>query len=364
MRVLLVSSFVLPHSGGVEQFVDTVRRMLEGNGAAVRVLACRLPGGDDTADVVVPARYVGRSGWPLQTAGWRSVWREVRRADAVIANGARHVLPVISVLVARGQRKPALLILHGSGSGPYAGSLAFRGARGAFQRTLARLAVRVSLPVSVSRAGLAGARRLYGVEARYLPYPVRELPPAASSPSLATDEEVRIVWVGRLYPEKDPVAAVRAAEQVRHGRRARLEVYGDGMLRPQLEALAADRPWLELRGGRSWDEIQEVQARAHVCVSTSVADNVQVAVLEALCRGIPVVSTRVGDAPRYYLAPSLRRFCVDPADPRALSTAILTLCASYDDRRREFAENGSRLRAIHEGSSRILAKLVAGAGRA
>jgi hypothetical protein len=55
MHVLLVSSFVLPHAGGVEQFVATIRRMLEDRGHVVRLLACRLPGRDGTADAVVPA---------------------------------------------------------------------------------------------------------------------------------------------------------------------------------------------------------------------------------------------------------------------------------------------------------------------
>ena len=32
VRILLVSSFVVPHAGGVEQFVQTVHKMLEERG--------------------------------------------------------------------------------------------------------------------------------------------------------------------------------------------------------------------------------------------------------------------------------------------------------------------------------------------
>src|SRR4029453_4237677 len=43
-RALLVSSFVLPRSGGIEQFVDIAARLLRGHGWRVRVLACRARG--------------------------------------------------------------------------------------------------------------------------------------------------------------------------------------------------------------------------------------------------------------------------------------------------------------------------------
>ena len=51
--------------------------------------------------------------------------------------------------------------------------------------------------------------------------------------------------------------------------------------------------------------------------------------LEALSRGIPVVSTRVGDASRYYLSGSLGRFCVPAGDPDGIAAAIVELCSSY-----------------------------------
>ena len=41
MRILLVSSFVVPHAGGVEQFVQTVRELLAARDCEVRLLACR-----------------------------------------------------------------------------------------------------------------------------------------------------------------------------------------------------------------------------------------------------------------------------------------------------------------------------------
>jgi glycosyltransferase involved in cell wall biosynthesis len=362
MRVLLVSSFVLPHAGGVEQFVATIRGLLEQRRCEVRVLACGRPGEDGTADAIVPARYLGTAGWPLPTGGWATVWNEVGRADAVVANVSLHVLPALAILAGRRRSVPGLFVMHGSGQALSHGSRAFTATRTAFQRGLARVAVRRSLPVSVSHVGVEGARRSYGVHAAYLPYPLLELP-AATETVLADGEALRVAWVGRLAREKDPLLAVRAVERLRTKRPATLGMYGDGPLRSQLDALTAERPWLTVHGTRPWTEVQEAQGRAHVCLSTSVWDNVQVAVLEALARGMPVISTRVGDAPRYYRVSSLERFCVESGNADAMSRAMGELAGAYQLNRRAFADNGRQLEAIHRDAPRILMELIALAGR-
>ena len=345
LRVLLVSSFVRPHAGGVEEFVDTARALLEEEGCEVRILACRLPGYDTSADVLVPTRLVGPAHWPVPTR-WSAILREVSTTDVVLANNARHLLSVLAVLAARLLRRPALLVIHGSGEGGYAGQRLAGVVRELFQQTLGSLAVRVSRPVSVSRVGVRGAHTLYGVEAVYLPYPLRELPMAPALPSPSERTALRVVFVGRLSPEKDPLLAVRAVELLRERREAELAMYGDGPLRPQLDELANERPWLSVLGAHDWVDVQAAQASAHACLSTSSADNVQVALLEALSRGIPAVSTRIGDAPTYY-GPRLVEFCVGPRDAGRLAAALEVLAQSYDVCRREFADNAVRLRQRH-----------------
>lgn len=358
MRVLLVSSFVLPHAGGVEQFVAAIRERLEDHTYEVRVLACRRPGEDTTADAVVPARYLGAAGWPLPTGGARTLDRELGRTDVIVANNALHPLPAGAVLAGRRRGVPALMVIHGSGEAQRGGPRGIGAGRAAVRRTISHTAVRRSLPVSVSRVGVAGVQREYGVPAAYLPYPLPELPvPAATR--LADGEELRVMWTGRLAREKDPLLAVRAVEGLWATRPARLDMYGDGPLRPALEALAGERPWLSLHGARPWPEVLDAHERTHTCLSTSGWDNVQVAVLEALARGVPVVSTRVGDAPGYYRVPSLGRFCVASGNAQALAEALGRLAASYAEHRRAFAENGRQLAAVHRDAPRILIELIA-----
>ena len=357
-RVLIVSSFVLPHAGGVEQFVDTASKLLAARGWAVRVLACRPPEGTAAADVTMPSRFLPPGGWPLPVGGWRALWREIGRADAVVVNGSRNLLPNIAALVARLRGRRAIFVLHGSGAPFTTSSFVYHRLLGsAFEWLVVRLTLRLSLPVSLSRAGVGGARRRYGVEAAHVPYPLRDLPPATHR-YLRRDEPLRIVWVGRLYREKNPLLAVEIVERVRRRRDATLHVYGSGVLWDELWKLARDRPWLVLCGPRSWGEVQEAQDAGHVCLSTSLRDATQIAILEPLARGIPVVSTRVGDAPAHYVSAYLQRFCVDAADPDATAAAILALASSYPHHRKDFAANANQLRARHACGPERLSSLL------
>jgi glycosyltransferase involved in cell wall biosynthesis len=357
-RALIVSSFVLPHAGGVEQFVDIATTVLRGRGWDVRVLACRPPEGTAAADVTVPTRYLLRAGWPVPVAGWRALWREVGQADVVVVNGARNVLPNVSAFAARRRGRSVVFVLHGSGA-PFTTSswLYHRLLGSVFERLVVRATLRRSMPVSLSQAGVSGARRRYRVEAQHVPYPLKELPPARPR-ELEPGEALGIVWVGRLYGEKNPLQAVEVVERVRRHRHATLHIYGTGVLGSELDRLARDRPWLVVGGPLSWSDAQDAQAAGHLCLSTSLRDATQVAILEPLARGIPVVSTRVGDALAHYARVSLRPCCVEPSDTDAAAAAILRIAASYGLYREEFAANARILRTRHaRGPERLTAVL-------
>jgi len=357
-RALIVSSFVLPHAGGVEQFVDITETLLRERGWDVRVLACRPPEGSAAADVTLPTRYLMGAGWPVPVAGWRALSREIGWADVVVVNGARNLLPNISAFFASRHGRKVIFVLHGSGAPFTTSSLLYHRMLGSvFERLVVRPALRRSLPISLSRAGVSGARRRYRVEAAHVPYPLRELPPARPR-KLDPDEPLAIVWVGRLYREKNPLQAVEVVERVRRHRDATLHVYGTGILSEELERLARDRPWLVVGGPLSWSEAQDAQEAGHICLSTSLRDATQVAILEPLARGIPVVSTSVGDAPAHYARTSLRAFCVEPSDAGAAAAAILRLATSYRRYREEFAANAHVLRARHDRGPERLSALL------
>jgi glycosyltransferase involved in cell wall biosynthesis len=357
-RTLIVSSFVPPHAGVTEQFVDTASTLLSEHGWDVRVLACRPARGPAAADITLPTLHLPPGSWPVPVGGWRTLWREIGRADVVLAHGPRNLLPSLATLMAHVRRRKVIFVLQDSGAPFTTRSFLYRRVLGSvFDRLVVRRTLRCSHPISLSQAGVTGARSRYGVEAAHLSYPLRDLPPATPR-TLDPDEPLRIVWAGRLYREENPLHAVDVVERLRLHRDATLHVYGTGVLHDRLAELAADRPWLQLGGQLGWSEVQDAHDASHLCLSTSLGDATEIAILEPLARGIPVVSTRAGDALIHYADTALHLFCVAPADAQAAAFAILRLVTSYARYRDLFAENAQVLRKRHGRGAQRLSVLL------
>jgi len=364
-RVLIVTSFVLPHVGGIEEFVAFTTEDLRAAGWDVRVLSSSLPNRElAQADVIIPTIHAFHSGHPIPYRGWTRLWREIGRADLVVANQRRNLLPVLAALFASVRRRPVVFVIHGSPGVRIPQPAWFRAAAEIFDRTLGRWALKRSVVVTLSESGRyfdSGRNRF---EMRYVPFPIRIQPPVEPK-TLHVDETVRAIWAGRLYPQKDPELAVRAVEIARRRRDITLDVYGDGILKHELLQLARDRPWLVLHGGRSWSEIQELQSHAHLCLLSSRAEATCLTALEPLSRGVPVIGTDVGDIARH-LGAELARFAAPADDAEALGGALLDLCDHYDEVAPLFAKNGERLVWLHRDCSSGMAALaveLAGAAR-
>jgi alpha-1,6-mannosyltransferase len=108
---------------------------------------------------------------------------------------------------------------------------------------------------------------------------------------------LRLVHAGRLSREKTPHLAVAAA-MVLHARGVpvRLDVYGEGPQRAELERLAAGRP-IFFHGhvpGRA--ALSARLARADIALSVCPGETFGLSVLEALASGTPVVTADTGGA--------------------------------------------------------------------
>jgi 1,2-diacylglycerol 3-alpha-glucosyltransferase len=104
-------------------------------------------------------------------------------------------------------------------------------------------------------------------------------------------EPLRVVWCGRLSPEKRPevfVDAIAAAPGVE------AHMYGDGVSRRVIARRAAALPAgrLTVHGPVPQTAVLEAMRGAHVLVSTSFDfDNQPMVILEAVAAGLPVVVT-------------------------------------------------------------------------
>lgn len=145
----------------------------------------------------------------------------------------------------------------------------------------------------------------------------------------------RILYVGRLSPEKNLETLVRAFALVSPDLGARLEIVGTGTQRESLETLAAQLSVLDrvtFHGHVSTSELTRLHHEATVFVMPSPAELQSLATLEALASGTPAVVAEamalthlVSDGVEGYLAPAHR-----PEDfAHAIERILVTSAAQY-----------------------------------
>ena len=132
----------------------------------------------------------------------------------------------------------------------------------------------------------------------------------------------------------------------------RLEIYGVGALRNELEAQAR-AAGVDARFHGFVTDMREPLAGLDVLVQPSRADNLPLAILEAMAAGLPVVGTRVGGIPEL-VADGETGLVVEPENPTALAAALDSL-ASSPARRAELGEAG-RARAAELFSPEVVAR--------
>jgi glycosyltransferase involved in cell wall biosynthesis len=189
--------------------------------------------------------------------------------------------------------------------------------------------------------------RDFGMEGnfRVVPNPVdtSDFPLVASAPA---GDRIEIVSVGRLSPAKgfdillEALAIARTRVPGLH-----LSIVGDGSDQLELEQLrsrlgldgAAD-----FLGRQSRTQIGELLGRAHLFALASRAENLTVAVVEALAAGLPVVTTSVGGHPE--LVDERVGRLAPPEDASEFALALLEVVANQArfDRAQIAAETRAR----------------------
>lgn len=139
-------------------------------------------------------------------------------------------------------------------------------------------------------------------------------------------EDGPIVIVARLRPEKDFPTLLRAVAQVVSQEPTfRLEIAGDGPEEDAIKALATNLGLSEhVRFLGLVRDVPSVLRRARGFVLSSTSEGVPVTLLEAMARGLPVVSTAVGGIPEV-VEVGQSGWLVPASSPEALAEALLSL---------------------------------------
>jgi glycosyltransferase involved in cell wall biosynthesis len=136
------------------------------------------------------------------------------------------------------------------------------------------------------------------------------------------DDEITLLFVGRLDPQKGLDVLLRAFERL--SQRCVLRVVGTGPHEPEYRRLAEELG-LDSRviflGHCSPEEIRRQLKAAYTLVLPSRAELFGIVLIEAMAMGVPVVASRVGGLPEV-VAHEKTGLLAPPEDDQALARAL------------------------------------------
>ena len=336
-RVLLVgrTRYRLPLDRSLSRKFDAMRALLD-----VRVLGSAPPGSparDDTFRLVRPARprvvdgLAFHAGLPFRAA------RELRRfrPDAVVVQGAHEAAAVLLGRALARSRVPVVLDVHGdwrTATRLY-GSPA-RKLLNPIADRLAALAVRRADAGRTVSDYTTGLVREAGVEPAAVFPAFLDLEPFLERPPEPLPERPAALFVGvlELYKNVDGLAeAWRLAAPRVPG--AVLRIVGDGARAELVARLVGELPaQTSWRRSLTTPEVARALDEATVLVLPSRSEGMGRVIVEALCRGRPVVASRVGGI-RDLVRDGENGILVEPGDTAALADALVLVLS-----RRSLAE--------------------------
>ncbi len=170
------------------------------------------------------------------------------------------------------------------------------------------------------------------------------------------DGDLRVLSVGRLEAEKNPLLLADVLAALSDDRRWRMIVCGDGPMAPdlaqRLEHLGvADRA--ELRGFVSLESgLVELYRASHLLLHCSWTEGLPQVLLEASASRLPMVATAVGGVPEAVEGAAL---LIAPGDASAAAAALRELAGDADLRRRltDVAADRAREHSLEAGTERV-----------
>jgi glycosyltransferase involved in cell wall biosynthesis len=314
----------LPLSESLRRKFDALAERMD-----VRVVASG-NGGDATFELVAPGRLDGARFWAGLPA--RIARELVRfRPDAVVAQSAYEAAAALAARRAVGRNTPVLVEVHGD----WRTSTRLYGSP--LRRALSPLADRVAL-TGLRRADAVrtvspyttGLVRDLGLEPADVFPAFMDLDPFLDPPRPLPDRpQALFVGVLELYKNVDGLAeAWRLAAPRVDG--AVLRIVGSGTRTDVVERLVAELP--EQTSWTNRLETREVAVAldaATALVLPSRSEGMGRVVVEALCRGRPVVASRVGGIPDL-VRDGVNGILVEPGDAAALAEALVRILSDRE----------------------------------
>ncbi len=350
-RILIVSSYALPHLGGVEVIVAQQARTLASLGFAVTVVTSRCGGGppreqrDGYQIVRVAACNVleRRYSVPVPLWGPAALFRIARlagAADIVHVHDAYHVSSLLAALLACCRRRPFFVTAHVAMVDH--DSRAVQHLQRLYYRTVARVfwsrarAITAYNPIvseflTHHRVAPEKIRLVFnGVDTSvFRPGSPDGIRSTRAKYGLAADRPV-VLFAGRLVPKKGADKLMKAASP-----HYQVVLAGPGRI-------PGDVPdGVIALGPVSREDLLALYQASDIFAFPATGEMFTLAMQEAMSCGLPVVATSEPGYARYELDP--RGLALVDPEPETLRATFLEILA--DDARRAYMQRYSRLLA-------------------
>ena len=322
---------------GAEVFGEQMAHGLKGLGWRTELLSLATnPGPAVASEALTPkapheiGRFSPRVAWSLARRWWRS------SPDVVIALGGSTLRYLVASAVWSVRKRPALAYV--SIGEPLYWAASRR------QRLGYRLLLRaIDLVISVSRRTADQLSHELGVASARLHVVPTGVPAAMfdiTSNGLSAD--FRVLFIGALSNEKDPLSALAAFARLAHETPSRLRILGSGPLEKIIDKRLHEdglNQIVELAGSVS--DIKPHLRWADVLLLTSKTEGLPAAVLEAAAAGVPAVAFDVGGVQEAILD-GITGTLLRPGDVEGAAAALLSFARDPEERRR----SGERARRL------------------
>lgn len=346
--IVQIVPYYPPHLGGVEQRVKQLSTQLAERGYSVRVITSDSPGKKDTAEnpkvYYLAGKEIANSPilWKLPLILWRMPKNSIFHIHI-----AQAFLPEVSAMVAKMRGIPYVAHYRMDVEATsFAGKLL-----PLYKKLVLGSVLRGARKVIVLTPDYAAlAHKKFGVNRKRL-----VVIPNATDFSVSRHAKgrarapLRLLFVGRLAVQKDPLLFVRLTEyyKQKYGDVQAIMV-GEGPMRAEIEAYISRGDLhniIRLVGQKNGKQLEDYYSRSDILVLTSHGESFGTVLIEAMAKALPIVSTRIpavrnivkhgtngllANATPQAMAKACRIIVNDPEQYKAMSTANLAEIKKYN----------------------------------